>query len=88
VVPCVGKGFTGNGIDSSATVFDLKTLKHLAVFNRHASKPELTVASDKGHVYVNREDTSMVVEFDAATLKVTCTWLLVFAGGVLPFTLY
>jgi DNA-binding beta-propeller fold protein YncE len=113
-----GKGFTSNGKDSSVTVFDLKTLKPLAVVKLQASKPdailfeptskrifvfnggsnntvaidvasnaivgtvsfegkpELAVAGDKGHVFVNLEDKSAVVEFDATTLKVTHTWPL------------
>ena len=32
--------------------------------------PELAVSDDKGHVFVNMEDTSEIVEFDAKTLKV------------------
>jgi DNA-binding beta-propeller fold protein YncE len=32
--------------------------------------PELAVSDDKGHVFVNLEDTSEIVEFDARTLKV------------------
>ena len=32
--------------------------------------PELAVSDEKGHVFVNLEDTSEIVEFDAATMKV------------------
>ncbi len=32
--------------------------------------PELAVSDDKGHVWVNLEDTSEIVEFDARTMKV------------------
>jgi DNA-binding beta-propeller fold protein YncE len=32
--------------------------------------PELAVSDDKGHVFVNMEDTSEIVEFDARSLKV------------------
>jgi DNA-binding beta-propeller fold protein YncE len=32
--------------------------------------PELAVSDEKGHVWVNLEDTSEIVQFDAATLKV------------------
>jgi DNA-binding beta-propeller fold protein YncE len=39
-------------------------------------KPELAVADEKGHVFVNLEDKSLVVMFDAATLKVLHTWPL------------
>ena len=118
VAPLAGKGFTSNGKDSSVTVFDLKTLKALAVIKVQASKPdailfepiskrvfvfnggsnntvainaanntvigivsfegkpELAVADGKGSVFVNIEDKSLVVEFDANTLKVIHTWPL------------
>jgi DNA-binding beta-propeller fold protein YncE len=118
VAPFAGKGFTSNGRDSSVTVFDLKTLKQVAVIKVQASKPdaiifeqtskrvfifnggsnnavaidaasnavvgtvsfegkpELAVADDKGHVFVNLEDKGSVVEFDAATLKVVHQWPL------------
>jgi DNA-binding beta-propeller fold protein YncE len=118
VAPFAGKGFTSNGKDSSVTVFDLKTLKQIAVIKVQASKPdaiifepkskrvfvfnggsnnavaidaaldaivgtvsfdgkpELAVADGKGRVFVNIEDKSSVVEFDATTLKVVHTWPL------------
>jgi DNA-binding beta-propeller fold protein YncE len=118
VAPNAGKGFTSNGKDSSVTVFDLKTLKQLAVIKLQASKPdailfepkskrvfvfnggsnnavaidvakdavvgavslegkpEFPVADGKGKVFVNLEDKSSVVEFDATTLKVLHTWPL------------
>ena len=118
IAPFAGKGFTSNGKDSSVTVFDLKTLKQLAIIKVQASKPdailfepaskrifvfnggsnnaaainavddavigaisfegkpELAVADEKGHVFVNLEDKSVVVVFDAATLKILHTWPL------------
>jgi DNA-binding beta-propeller fold protein YncE len=118
VAPNAGKGFTSNGKDSSVTVFDLKTLKQLAVIKLQASKPdailfepiskrvfvfsggsnnavaidvaknavvgsvslegkpEFPVADGKGKVFVNLEDKSSVVEFDATTLKVLHAWPL------------
>jgi DNA-binding beta-propeller fold protein YncE len=118
VVPSAGKGFTSNGRDSSVTVFDLKTLKQLAVIKLQArnpdvilfepttmrifvfnggsnnavaidvmtnaiigtvyfeGKPELAVSDENGRVYVNLEDKSSLVVFDAATLKVIHTWSL------------
>lgn len=39
-------------------------------------KPELAVADGKGRVFVNIEDKSSVVEFDAMSLKVLHTWPL------------
>jgi len=118
VAPSAGKGFTSNGKDSSVTVFDLKTLRQVAVIKVQASKPdaiifeqkskrvfifnggsnnavaidaasnavigtvsfdgkpELAVADEKGHVFVNLEDKSSVAEFDATTLKVVHAWPL------------
>ena len=118
LAPFAGKGFTSNGKDSSVTVFDLKTLKQLAIVKVQAGKPdailfeptnkrifvfnggsnnavaidaktnaiigtvsfdgkpELAVADERGHVFVNLEDKSSVVMFDAATLKILHTWPL------------
>jgi DNA-binding beta-propeller fold protein YncE len=110
-VPDLGRGVTSNGGDSSATVFDTKTLKtlgkvkangrpdiiyyepisrHVFTFNHGSNDttaidpaemkavgslalggvPELAVSDDKGHIFVNMEDTSEIVEFDARTLKI------------------
>jgi DNA-binding beta-propeller fold protein YncE len=110
-VPDLGRGVTSNGGDSSATVFDTKTLKTLGkvkangrpdiiyyepvsrrvfTFNHGSNDttaidpaemkaagslalggvPELAVSDDKGHIFVNLEDTSEIVEFDAPTLKI------------------
>ena len=110
-VPDLGRGVTSNGGDSSATVFDTKTLKTLGrvkangrpdiiyyepvsrrvfTFNHGSNDttaidpvemktvgslalggvPELAVSDDQGHIFVNMEDTSEIVEFDARTLKV------------------
>jgi len=38
--------------------------------------PEFPVADGAGHVYVNLEDKSALVEIDSKTLKVTATWPL------------
>jgi DNA-binding beta-propeller fold protein YncE len=105
------RGVTSNGGDSSATIFDTKTLKtlgkvkangrpdiiyyepvsrHVFTFNHGSNDttaidpaemkvvgslalggvPELAVSDEKGHVFVNMEDTSEIVEFDAHALKV------------------
>jgi DNA-binding beta-propeller fold protein YncE len=107
----LGRGFTSNGGDSTATVFDTRTLKTLGkvkangrpdiiyfepvsrrvfTFNHGTNDttaidpdgmkavgtlplggvPELAVSDEKGHVFVNMEDTSEIVEFDAKALKV------------------
>jgi DNA-binding beta-propeller fold protein YncE len=110
-VPDLSRGFTSNGGDSTATVFDTRTLKTIGkvkangrpdiiyfepvsrrvfTFNHGTNDttaidpdgmqalgnlalggvPELAVSDEKGHVFVNLEDTSEIVEFDARTLKV------------------
>jgi DNA-binding beta-propeller fold protein YncE len=110
-VPDLGRGVTSNGGNSTATVFDTKTLKTLGTvkangrpdiiyfepvsrrvftFNHGTNDttaidpgemkavgslavggvPELAVSDDKGHIFVNLEDTSEIVEFDAQTLKI------------------
>jgi DNA-binding beta-propeller fold protein YncE len=110
-VPGMDRGVTSNGGDSSATVFDTKSLKTLGkvkangrpdiiyyepvsrrvfTFNHGSNDttaidpvemkavgslalggvPELAVSDDKGHIFVNMEDTSEIVEIDARTLKV------------------
>jgi DNA-binding beta-propeller fold protein YncE len=110
-VPDLGRGFTSNGGDSTATVFDTKTLKTLGkvkangrpdiiyfepvsrrvfTFNHGTNDttaidpaemkavgtlplggvPELAVSDAKGHVFVNLENTSEIVEFDAPSLKI------------------
>jgi DNA-binding beta-propeller fold protein YncE len=110
-VPDLNRGFTSNGGDSSATVFDSKTLKTLGkvkangrpdiiyfepvsrrvfTFNHGTNDataidpdgmqavgtlalggvPELAVSDEKGHVFVNLEDKSEIVELDAKALKV------------------
>jgi DNA-binding beta-propeller fold protein YncE len=110
-VPDLSRGFTSNGGDSSATVFDTRTLKTMGkvkangrpdiiyfepvsrrvfTFNHGTNDttaidpdamqaagtlalggvPELAVSDENGHVFVNLEDTSEIVEFDARTLKI------------------
>ena len=110
-VPDLGRGVTSNGGDSTATVFDTKTLKTLGkvkangrpdiiyfepvsrrvfTFNHGSNDataidpvemkavgslalggvPELAVSDDQGRIFVNMEDTSEIVEFDARTLKI------------------
>ncbi len=45
---------------------EMKVVGTLAV----GGVPELAVSDEKGHVFVNLEDTSEIVEFDARTLKI------------------
>src|SRR5215471_13067413 len=62
--------FTMNGRSNNATAIDAKTgmvVGTIAV----GGKPEFAVADDKGHVYANIENTSEVIEIDAAKAAVT-----------------
>src|SRR5215471_10219460 len=73
LAPESGHGFTSNGRAGNATMFDLKTLKTLGTVEL-GGKPEAGVSDGAGHVFVNVEDKSEVVEFDAKTLKVLAHW--------------
>lgn len=68
--PKSGRVFTFNGRGSNATAIDAKTGMVVGTIPL-GGKPEFSVADDKGHVYVNIEDTNELVEIDAA--KATAT---------------
>src|SRR5207244_8732485 len=68
--PKTGRVFTFNGRGNNSTAIDAKTGMVVATIPM-GGKPEFSVADDKGHVYVNIEDTSEIVEIDAAKVAVT-----------------
>src|SRR5262245_41829610 len=68
--PKSGRVFTFNGRGNNSTAIDAKTGTVVATIPM-GGKPEFSVADDKGHVYVNVEDTSELVEIDAAKASVT-----------------
>src|SRR5213596_2897729 len=68
--PLTGRVFTFNGRSNNSTAIDAKT-GNVAGTIAMGGKPEFSVADGKGKVYVNIEDTSEVVEIDAAKLSVT-----------------
>src|SRR5215468_2107577 len=68
--PKSGRVFTFNGRTNNSTAIDAKSGMVVATIPM-GGKPEFSVADDKGHVYVNIEDTSEVVEIDAAKATVT-----------------
>src|SRR5947207_5783392 len=75
-----GRVFAFNGRSRSATAIDAKT--GMAVGNIPLpGKPEFSQADGKGKVYVNIEDTSEIVEIDAATAKVTKKYALTGCEG-------
>src|SRR5262245_12609177 len=68
--PKSGRVFTFNGRSNNSTAIDAKTGMVVGTIPM-GGKPEFSVADDRGHVYVNIEDTSEVVEIDAAKAAVT-----------------
>ena len=62
--------FTFNGRSNNSTVIDAKTGMVVATIPV-GGKPEFAVADDKGHVYANIEDTSEIIEIDAAKAALT-----------------
>jgi DNA-binding beta-propeller fold protein YncE len=68
--PKSGRVFTFNGRGNNSTAIDAKTGMVVGTIPM-GGKPEFSVADDKGHVYVNIEDTSEIVEIDAAKASVT-----------------
>src|SRR5215467_12414855 len=65
-----GRVFTMNGRSNDATAIDAKSGMVVGTIPM-GGKPEFAVADDKGHIYVNVEDTSEIVEIDAAKAAVT-----------------
>src|SRR5215813_9805199 len=63
--PKSARVFTFNGRSNNSTAIDAKTGMVVATIAL-GGKPEFAVADDKGHVYANIEDTSELVEIDAA----------------------
>ena len=68
--PKSGRVFTFNGRSNNSTVIDAKTGMVTGTIPM-GGKPEFAVADDRGHLYVNIEDTSEIVEIDAAKAAVT-----------------
>ena len=73
--PVTGRVFTFNGGSSSATALDAGS-NTVAGQVPLGGKPEFAVADGKGLVYVNIEDKSEVVCFDAKSLTVLRRWSL------------
>lgn len=70
-----GRVFTFNGRSKNSTAIDAKTGAVVATIPL-PGKPEFSVADGKGKVYVNIEDTSDIVEIDAAKATVTKKYAL------------
>jgi DNA-binding beta-propeller fold protein YncE len=68
-----GRVFTFNGRTANATAIDAATNKVVGTVDI-GGKPEFAVTDGKGTIFVNNEDKSEVVAFDAKSLEVKKRW--------------
>jgi YVTN family beta-propeller protein len=73
--PSSGRVFTMNASSRDATAIDAETNKVVGTV-KLGGKPEFAVADEQGMVYVNLEDKSQVVAFDAQQLVEKHRWKL------------
>ena len=73
--PASKRVFTFNGASQDTTAIDAITGKVAGTIVL-GGKPEFAVTDDKGHVYVNIEDKSEVVQLDPVKLAVNARWSL------------
>ena len=71
--PASKRVFTFNGASKDATAIDAKAGTVVGTIPL-GGKPEFAVADEKGHVFVNIEDTSEIVRFDSNKLSVESRW--------------
>jgi DNA-binding beta-propeller fold protein YncE len=71
--PVSGRVFTFNGATANTTAIDAATDKVVGTIDR-GGKPEFAVHDGKGVVFVNNEDKSEVIAFDAKTLEIKKRW--------------
>ena len=67
--PVSRRVFTFNHGTNDITAIDPDAMKVVGTLAA-GGVPELAVSDEKGHVFVNLEDTSEIVEFDAKTMKI------------------
>ncbi len=67
--------FTMNGGSGTATAIDAASGDVAGTVDLHG-RPEFGVADGRGRIFVNLEDSSAIVEFDARSLKVLHRWPL------------
>jgi DNA-binding beta-propeller fold protein YncE len=68
-----GRVFTFNGRTANATAIDATTNKVVGTVDV-GGKPEFAVTDGKGTIFVNNEDKSEIVAFDAKSLEVKKRW--------------
>jgi len=71
--PSSKRVFAFNGSSNDATAIDART-GTVAGTIALGGKPEFAVADEKGHVFVNIEDTSEIVQFNSNKLTVESRW--------------
>lgn len=71
--PASQRVFAFNGSSKDATAIDAKT-GSVAGTIPLGGKPEFAVSDEKGHVFVNIEDKSEIIQFDSAKLTVENHW--------------
>jgi len=71
--PASKRVFTLNGASHDATAIDAKTGAVVGTIPL-GGKPEFAAADDKGHVFVNIEDKSEIIQFDSNKLAVENHW--------------
>jgi len=78
--PASKRVFAFNGSSKDATAIDAKT-GTVAGTIPLGGKPEFAAADEKGHVFVNIEDTSEIVQFDSNKLAVENRWKIAPGDG-------
>ena len=71
--PASGHVFTFNGASHDITVIDPKSNKVVGTVVLDG-RPEYAVADNQGHIYLNLEDKSQVVELDSRKLVIQARW--------------
>lgn len=71
--PASKRVFAFNGSSKDATAIDAKTGEVAGTISL-GGKPEFAAADEKGHVFVNIEDKSEIVQFDSNKLAVENRW--------------
>ena len=71
--PASKRVFAFNGSSKDTTAIDAKTGTVAGTISL-GGKPEFAAADEKGHVFVNIEDTSEIVQFDSNKLTVDNRW--------------
>lgn len=70
-----GRVFAFNGGSANATAIDARTNAIVGTVPL-GGKPEFAVTDGAGHLWVNNEDSSTVVQLDTRSLQVTANWPL------------